>query len=370
MDRDGRWNRGGGHARVSGDCSHWLENQSETGRNVTGIRWAGRERGEGSWPMSINGSPSPPLSPVHNNFDSRIIIAFLKQVSPKKIYYPGTTISNRFFLRIGESFVFFLSQLRPLLLYFLFFFSISFNCEILFFFSLSFSSPRFHHFISSFCGFNAWLHFSSFLATIFSISNPPFPPQFPFFRCSPIEALYILVQSPVKGFYPFWTAFIYLPSLLPSPSFPFSHTFEKTRNRTNLQPPKKLTYASNAIRKNPVWRARSSIQKGNGYLLVEPSKTLSFRKFISPSRITRPDRNQIGRPILARDPKLFRFDWQVGQVGDRAASIKAAGVDSVSRADYFDRRAKCQSGSREIDWETCDVCNEEALEEDETKNCG
>lgn len=104
------------------------------------------------------------------------------------------------------------------------------------------------------------------------------------------------------------TAFIYLPSLLPSPSFPFSHTFGKTRNRTNLQPPKKLAYASNAIRKNPVWRARSSIQKGNGYLLLEPSRTLSFRKFISPPRITRPDRNQIGRPILARDPKLFRFD--------------------------------------------------------------
>ena len=57
-------------------------------------------------------------------------------------------------------------------------------------------------------------------------------------------------------------------------------------------------------------------------------------------------------------------------MGDRAASIKAAGVDSVSRADYFDRRAKCQRGSREIDRETCDVCNEEALEEDETKNCG
>lgn len=148
MDRDGRWNRGGGHARVSGDCSHWLENQSETGRNVTGIRWAGRERGEGSWPMSINGSPSPPLSPVHNNFDSRIIIAFLKQVSPKKIYYPGTTISNRFFLRIGESFVFFLSQLRPLLLYFLFFFSISFNCEILFFFfSLATISPLYLFFL-------------------------------------------------------------------------------------------------------------------------------------------------------------------------------------------------------------------------------
>lgn len=72
--------------------------------------------------MSINGSPSPLLFPVHNNFDSRVIIAFLKQVSPKKIYYPGTTISNRFFLRIGESFVFFLSQLRPLLLYFLLFF--------------------------------------------------------------------------------------------------------------------------------------------------------------------------------------------------------------------------------------------------------
>lgn len=98
--------------------------------------------------MSINGSPSPPLSPVHNNFDSRIIIAFLKQVSPKKIYYPGTTISNRFFLRIGESFVFFLSQLRPLLLYFLFFFSISFNCEILFFFfSLATISPLYLFFL-------------------------------------------------------------------------------------------------------------------------------------------------------------------------------------------------------------------------------
>lgn len=48
--------------------------------------------------------------------------------------------------------------------------------------------------------------------------------------------------------------------------------------------------------------------KGNRYLLLEPSRTLSFRKFISPPRITRPDRNQIGRPILARDPKLFRFD--------------------------------------------------------------
>lgn len=198
-------------------------NEEERDRDSVGGE---RTRGEG-WPMSINGSPSPPLSPVHNNFDSRVIIAFLKQVSPKKIYYPGTTISNRFFLRIGESFVFFLSQLRPLLLYFLFFFSISFNCEILFFFSLSFSSPRFHHFISSFCGFNAWLHFSSFLATIFSISNPPFPPQFPFFRCSPIEALYILVQSPVKGFYPFWFYRIYLPSI-PS-TIPFISLFPHVR---------------------------------------------------------------------------------------------------------------------------------------------
>lgn len=41
--------------------------------------------------MSINGSPStaclpfsPPLFPVHNNFDSRAIIAFSKQVFPKK----------------------------------------------------------------------------------------------------------------------------------------------------------------------------------------------------------------------------------------------------------------------------------------------
>lgn len=137
MDRDGRWNRGGGHARVSGDCSHWLENQSETGRNVTGIRWAGRERGEGSWPMSINGSPSPPLSPVHNNFDSRVIIAFLKQVSLKKnilswdddfqpVLSPNWRIFCFFFLSVASltlvfSFLFFRFRL---IVKFFFFFSL------------------------------------------------------------------------------------------------------------------------------------------------------------------------------------------------------------------------------------------------------
>lgn len=88
MDRDGRWNRGRGHARVSGDCSHWLENRVKRGETWQGFGGRGENRG---WPMSINGSPStaclpfsPPLFPVHNNFDSRAIIAFLKQVFPKK----------------------------------------------------------------------------------------------------------------------------------------------------------------------------------------------------------------------------------------------------------------------------------------------
>lgn len=121
--------------------------------------------------MSINGSPSPPLSPVHNNFDSRVIIAFLKQVSPKKIYYPGTTISNRFFLRIGESFVFFLSQLRPLLLYFLFFF-FRFRLIVKFFFFSLFPSPR-HDFTTL-----SLLSAVSTLDYIFLRSSPrsfPFP---------------------------------------------------------------------------------------------------------------------------------------------------------------------------------------------------
>lgn len=88
MDRDGRWNRGRGHARVSGDCSHWLENRVKRGETWQGFGGRGENRG---WPMSINGSPStaclpfsPPLFPVHNNFDSRAIIAFSKQVFPKK----------------------------------------------------------------------------------------------------------------------------------------------------------------------------------------------------------------------------------------------------------------------------------------------
>ena len=122
--------------------------------------------------MSINGSPSPPLSPVHNNFDSRIIIAFLKQVSPKKIYYPGTTISNRFFLRIGESFVFFLSQLRPLLLYFLFFSFFRFRLIVKFFFFSLFPSPR-HDFTTL-----SLLSAVSTLDYIFLRSSPrsfPFP---------------------------------------------------------------------------------------------------------------------------------------------------------------------------------------------------
>lgn len=104
MDRDGRWNRGRGHARVPGDCSHWLENRVKRGETWQGFGGRGENRG---WPMSINGSPStaclpfsPPLFlPVHNNFDSRVIIAFSKNKSFRKniSIILGIAIPNHFF---------------------------------------------------------------------------------------------------------------------------------------------------------------------------------------------------------------------------------------------------------------------------------
>lgn len=228
MDRDGCWNRGRGHARVSGDCSHWLENQGETGRNVTGIRWAGREQGltDVHQRFSIHNYA---YHPVHNNFD-RVIIAFFgaKQVFPKNTLSWDDDFQPFFRIDWRESHLFLF-----VLLFFAPIFSISFNCEILSFF-LS-SSPRFHHFISSFSGFNAWLHFSSFLPFSHDLFHPPFPS--PLFHHNflsfllPRSKLSTKLQSPVKGFYsPTLFDHVYLPSIPSTPSFPFSHTFEKTRN--------------------------------------------------------------------------------------------------------------------------------------------
>lgn len=237
------------------------------------------------------------------------------------------TISNRFFRvdwRESHLFLFVFLFFAPI-------FSISFNCEILSFF-LS-SSPRFHHFISSFTGFNAWLHFSSFLPfshDLFhsqsSFSLSPFPPQFPFFPSSSIEAFY-----PAKSGQRILPTYSFRPHLFTfHPFYPFislfSHTFEKTRNSPEqifnpsylsraFQPPKK---PKPVVKIQP--RARSSIQKGKridssprNRIETEPSLLALSTLFENSShpRITHPDRNQIGRPILARDPKLFRFDWQV-----------------------------------------------------------
>lgn len=226
MDRDGRWNRGRGHARVSGDCSHWLENQGETGRNVTGIRWAGREQGltDVHQRFSIHNYA---YHPVHNNFDSRVIIAFFgaKQVFPKNTLSWDDDFQPFFRIDWRESHLFLF-----VLLFFAPIFSISFNCEILSFF-LS-SSPRFHHFISSFSGFNAWLHFSSFLPfshDLFhsqsSFSLSPFPPQFPFSPSSSIEAFY-----PAKSGQRILPTYSFRPRLFTfHPFYPFISLFPHVR---------------------------------------------------------------------------------------------------------------------------------------------
>lgn len=242
MDRDGRWNRGRGHARVSGDCSHWLENQGETGRNVTGIRWAGREQGltDVHQRFSIHNYA---YHPVHNNFDSRVIIAFFgaKQVFPKNTLSWDDDFQPFFRIDWRESHLFLF-----VLLFFAPIFSISFNCEI-----LSFFSPPRHDFttlsllsVVSTLDY-IFLRFSLSL-TIFSIPNPPFPSplfqfpffqQFPFFPSSSIEAFYpCKVRSKDSTHLLFSTTFIYLPSLLPL-HFPFptrSKKQEIVQNKSSI----------------------------------------------------------------------------------------------------------------------------------------
>lgn len=110
-----------------------------------------------------------------------------------------------------------------------------------------------------------------------------------------LDRSFLPLQSPVKGFYP-PTLFdhVYLPSIPSTPSFPFSHTFEKTRNSPEqifnpsylsraFQPPKK---PKPVVKIQP--RARSSIQKGKRIESSPRNRTLSsrtfdtFRKFILP----------------------------------------------------------------------------------------
>lgn len=135
---------------------------------MTGIRWAGREQG-------VDRRPSTVLHPqrayhlllstlVHNNFDSRVIIAFfgVKQVFPKNILSrdDDCLVSNRSRLdnRIFSWFLDCDPEIRLFVSLFPFFapiFSISFNCEIIFFplatlspLSDSFPFPLHHNFLS------------------------------------------------------------------------------------------------------------------------------------------------------------------------------------------------------------------------------
>lgn len=135
---------------------------------MTGIRWAGREQG-------VDRRPSTVLHPqrayhlllstlVHNNFDSRVIIAFfgVKQVFPKNILSrdDDCLVSNRSRLdnRIFSLFLDCDPEIRLFVSLFPFFapiFSISFNCEIIFFplatlspLSDSFPFPLHHNFLS------------------------------------------------------------------------------------------------------------------------------------------------------------------------------------------------------------------------------
>lgn len=336
MDRDGRWNRGRGHARVPGDCSHWLENRVKRGETWQGFGGRGENRG---WPMSINGSPStaclpfsPPLFlPVHNNFDSRVIIAFSKNKSFRKniSIILGIAISNHFF---------FIRWLH-LFLTRTFCLSASFFVSVFFFFLIrhDFTLPLLY-----LCGFNAWLHFSSSLTTtrLFSISNPPFsfispPPQ----SRSSIE----LSSTPAKSGQRTLSHLsnrICLHSVPSISSFPFSHTFEK-KNRSPKQilnllylSPHTLHLSAVSSRKNPRASRFSEIEISSNRIFSFRSLD-TFRKFISPSDWSGAIKST--GPIW---PEIVSFWLTGGQAGDHVAFV-------VESADHFDR-IECRSGSCEI----------------------
>lgn len=213
----------------------------------------------------------------------------------QKIHYPGMTISNRSSALIGENRIFSCS----------FFFSLRqfFRFRLIVKFFLFFSPPRHDFTTLSLLSVVSTLDYIflrfSLSLTIFSIPNPPFPS--PLFHHNflslllPRSKLSTKLQSPVKGFYSS-TLFdhVYLPSIPSTPSFPFSHTFEKTRNSPEqifnpsylsraFQPPKK---PKPVVKIQP--RARSSIQKGKRIDSSPRNRTLSsrtfdtFRKFIPP----------------------------------------------------------------------------------------
>lgn len=205
------------------------------------------------------------------------------------------TIFNRSSALIGENRIFSCS----------FFFSLRqfFRFRLIVKFFLFFSPPRHDFTTLSLLSVVSTLDYIflrfSLSLTIFSIPNPPFPS--PLFHHNflsfllPRSKLSTKLQSPVKGFYsPTLFDHVYLPSIPSTPSFPFSHTFEKTRNSPEqifnpsylsraFQPPKK---PKPVVKIQP--RARSSIQKGKRIESSPRNRTLSsrtfdtFRKFIPP----------------------------------------------------------------------------------------
>lgn len=305
MDRDGRWNRGRGHARVPGDCSHWLENRVKRGETWQGFGGRGENRG---WPMSINGSPStaclpfsPPLFlPVHNNFDSRVIIAFSKNKSFRKniSIILGIAIPNHFF---------FIRWLH-LFLTRTFCLSASFFVSVFFFFLIrhDFTLPLLY-----LCGFNAWLHFSSSLTTtrLFSISNPPFsfispPPQ----SRSSIE----LSSTPAKSGQ---RTLSHLSNRICLPSVPSIPSF-LTRSKKKIGVQNK-SWTSCICR-----HTRSTCQQWAVVKILERHVSPKSRSLQTESSLFAAstlfensshhltDPAQSNRPGQF-DPKLFRFDWQV-----------------------------------------------------------
>lgn len=336
MDRDGRWNRGRGHARVPGDCSHWLENRVKRGETWQGFGGRGENRG---WPMSINGSPStaclpfsPPLFlPVHNNFDSRVIIAFSKNKSFRKniSIILGIAIPNHFF---------FIRWLH-LFLTRTFCLSASFFVSVFFFFL--------------FATISLYLFFICVVSTLdyIFLRLSPRPDSFPFlillFPLFPLRHNLVprssslpLLQSLVKGLYPiFRTAFAYLLSLL-SLHFPFL-TCSKKKNRSPKQilnllylSPHTLHLSAVSSRKNPRASRFSEIEISSNRILSFRSLD-TFRKFISPSDWSGAIKST--EPIW---PEIVSFWLTGGQAGDHVAFV-------VESADHFDR-IECRSGSCEI----------------------